>query len=178
MSKLIYKWLTHLEPPYPSAFLWRLELLFLLITSRYSDLKKGQSRYVQANTASAWPTRQYRQALHSAESEESKSVFLSPPSLVPESGQLAKGNVKNLCEDAVFKCSSFLILLPQNSAFPDLFRNMLICRKPTTGSPNWSLQSEESGDPAASQRAALLHILQIHLSALQKWKQQLGLLPY
>lgn len=40
------------------------------------------------------------------------------------------------------------------------------------------VQPEESGDPAVSQRAALPSIFQIHLSALQKWKQQFGLLTY
>lgn len=40
------------------------------------------------------------------------------------------------------------------------------------------LQPEECGDPAASERAALLNVFQIRLSALQKWKQQFDLLIY
>lgn len=100
--------------------------------------KKGQSRYVQVNTAPAWPTRHYRQALHSAEPGERESLFLSPPSLVSERGELAKRSVKNLGKDALFKCSSFVILLPQNSAFPDLLRSTSICRKLSTGTPNGS----------------------------------------
>lgn len=114
-------------------------MLFLLIKSKCSYLKTGPVQ-VCPGKHSTCLTNQAAQAgtLHSAKPGESKRIFLSPPSLVPETGQLAKGSVKNLCEDAVFKCSSFLILLPQYSVFPDLFRNMLICRKPATGAPNGS----------------------------------------
>lgn len=133
---------------------------------------KKNDQQAQVNAAPAWPTRQYRWAkkgttwAQSAEPGERESLFLSAPNLVLEREELAKRSVKISCRDIAFKCSRFPTLLPWKPAFPDF-------PFPFTGTPNGSPATKGVWESSCAQKISLLNVSQIHLSALQKWQQQL-----
>lgn len=145
---------------HPSAFLWRLQMLLLLITSRHTYVKKWRAC---PGKCCSCLTNQVAQVGIKRDSEPGRGeiLFLSPAHLVSESQKLAKKRCKTLvqgyCFQTLLTCHSSATKACSRWYFQkyvEFVENQIQHTKSV------SCNQRGFGDPAESERAACLMSVQ------------------